>query len=66
MEYRIIIDVSDEVYQVIDELARRRGKTIPEVIRDAIAREKWFDDTRQQGGQILVEKSGQIREAHSI
>jgi hypothetical protein len=33
-----------------------------EVLRDAVSLEKWFENTREKGGQILVERDGKLRE----
>jgi len=30
--------------------------------RDAVGLERWMDETREQGGHILVERSGTVRE----
>ena len=62
MAHPVNVNFSDSAYQALEELARRKGKTIGEVLRDAIALEKWFADVRQQGGSILVEQNGKVRE----
>ena len=62
MAHQVTINFSDKAYQVLEELARHKGKTVEAAIGDAIGLEKWFLDTRRQGGKILVERSGKIRE----
>jgi hypothetical protein len=59
---RVNVNFAPPVYQMLEELARRRGKTMAEVLRDAIALEKWVEDQHEEGGRILVERNGDIRE----
>jgi predicted DNA-binding protein len=60
--HRVNVNFSESAYETLDELARRRGKTMSEVLRDAISLEKWFEDTRDEGGRVLVERDGEARE----
>ena len=60
--HRVNVNFSESAYEALDELARRRGKTMSEILRDAISLEKWFEDTRDEGGRILVERDGEARE----
>jgi predicted CopG family antitoxin len=61
--HRVNVNFSDDAYEVLTEMARRKGKSISEVLRDAIALEKWFEDTKEEGGRVLVERdNGQMRE----
>lgn len=54
---------SDDAYQALEDLARQRGTTMAEVLRDAIARERWFDtEIRSRKARLLVEDNGQVRE----
>jgi predicted transcriptional regulator len=59
---RFNVDFSDEAAAVLEELARRQNTTKAEVLRRAINLEKWFADTTDKGGKVLVEKDGQTRE----
>lgn len=59
---RVNVNFSEVVYRMLDELAKRKGTTMAEVLRDAIALEKWVEDERAQGGRILVERNGEVRE----
>jgi len=59
---RININIPEEAYVEVQELAKRSGKTVAQVCRDGIALEKWFDNTRRDGGRILVERGGKARE----
>jgi len=59
---RININIPDGAYAELQEYAKRMGKTVSQVCRDGVALEKWFDDTRREGGRILVERGGKARE----
>ncbi len=61
--HRVNVDFSEDAYEVLTDIAHRRGKTISGVLRDALALEKWYEDTKDEGGRVLVErKSGELRE----
>lgn len=53
---RVNANFSPESYEVLSEIAKRRGKSLSEVLRDAIAFEKWYQDTVDEGGHVLVER----------
>jgi len=59
---RVHVNFTPSAYQTLEELAHSKGKTVSETLRDAIALEKYFEDTRREGGRILVERNGEIRE----
>ncbi len=59
---RVNVNFTPEAYSALEGLARRKGTTISEVLRDAIALEQWFEATRAEGGRVLVERDGEIRE----
>jgi len=59
---RISLNVTPQVYNEIQGLADKRGKTVTGVIRDALALEAWFDRTREDGGRVLLERNGEVRE----
>jgi hypothetical protein len=61
---RQIIDFSPSTVRVLVELAN--GGSIGDALRDAIALSKWFNDTREEGGRILVEHNGKLREVTTI
>ena len=61
--HRVNVNFSDDAYEALKEIARRKGKSISEVIRDAIALEKWYEDTKREGGRVIVElDDGRTRE----
>jgi hypothetical protein len=59
---RFNLIMSDKAYKDLEELARRKGKPMSDVIRDALALEMWLDETQREGGRILVERGGKARE----
>lgn len=61
-KHRINVNFSEEAYDELTDLAQRRGKTVSDLLRDAIALERWFDETNRDGGRVLVERDGNVRE----
>jgi hypothetical protein len=60
---RVNANFSPESYEVLTEIAERRGKSISDVLRDAIAFEEWYQDIVDSGGHVLVERdNGRLRE----
>lgn len=53
---RFNVDFSDETLRVLEDLAKRHGSTKAEVLRRAVALEKWFEETRAEGSRIVVER----------
>lgn len=60
--HRVNVNFSEEAWRELQDLAVRRGKTISDVLREALALEHWFDEQRRAGHRILVERDGQVRE----
>lgn len=61
---RVNVNFSDDAYGALEELARRRSTTMAEVLRDAIAREWWFEEeVRGKNLRLLVDEGdGNIRQ----
>lgn len=59
---RYNVEFSAEVNDALEALAENQGGSKADVIRKAIALEKWFVETGKRGGKIFVEENGQIRE----
>jgi len=60
---RVNVNFSPSAYSTLEKLAEEKGKTMSEVLRDAIALEKWVTDLTKDGGAILVERpDGKVRE----
>lgn len=57
------VSFSTEVYETLEEIARKKCKSVTEVIEDAIGLEKWYLKTREEGGKIIIEgKNGDVWE----
>ena len=59
---RVNVNFSPSAYKALADLAHRKGKTMSEVLRDAIALEKLVQDERDQGSRLLIERDGTVRE----
>lgn len=59
---RISAIFAESTYKALEDIAARKGATMAEVLRDAIALEKWVQDTRDEGGRILIERNGKVQE----
>lgn len=60
--HRVNVNFSEGAYAELQRLAALKGKTISDVLRDALGLEKWFQDVIDGGGRVLVERNGQARE----
>jgi hypothetical protein len=63
---RLSVNVAPDVGDAIDALAKRHRTTITDVIRRAISVCKYIDDEAEDGGRILVEKKGTVREVKFV
>ena len=63
---RLNVVFSESAYSMLKDLAEESGKTISDVVRDAIALQRWFNGVRREGGRILVEQRGRVREIMNI
>lgn len=61
-DHRVNVNFSESAYQALDEIARAKGVPKAEALRDAIALAKWVLDTKKEGGRILADRNGDIRE----
>jgi hypothetical protein len=55
---RISANLSKEVVSAIEELARRNNISKTEVIRRAVAMEKFLEDQKARGADVLVRQRG--------
>ena len=58
----IEVIVSDEAYEALQEIAQRRDISIAEALKEALALEKWYLETKEDGSRVLVVKDGDARE----
>jgi hypothetical protein len=59
---RLNFKLSEPVFRALERMARSKGTTMSDVLRDALALEQWVEEERAQGGRILVERNGEVRE----
>jgi hypothetical protein len=59
---RLNVVFSATAYDKVRQLANDSEKTVSEYVRDALALQKWFDETRANKWRILIEKPGRVRE----
>lgn len=59
---RVHVNFSEQAYQTLEDLAAQTGKSMSEVLRDAISLMRYWRTVRAQGGRFLVERDGNIRE----
>jgi hypothetical protein len=65
--HRVQVNFSEGAYEDLVKIAERRNKNVSEVVREAIGFEKWYQDTIDDGGQVLVErKNGRVQEVVRI
>ena len=55
MATKVTVNLPDDVVEAVADLAAKRGITKTEAIRQAIANEKFFQDTRDSGSEILIQ-----------
>ncbi len=60
--HRINVNFSRSAYETLEQLAAAKGKSMSEVLRDAIQLEKWLTDAQAEGWHVLFEKDGKVRE----
>lgn len=61
--HRCNVNFSDQAWGVLNDLAARKGKTLSDVLRDALATEKWLTDLHDSGEKLIVEKrDGTLKE----
>lgn len=63
--HRVNVNFSEGAYAELQRLAAIKGKSISDVLRDAISLEMWFQDTIASGARVLVERNGTAREVIS-
>lgn len=63
MPKRVNVNFSDHVYGELTRLASESGKTLSDVLRDAVTLEKYVAETRREGGRLLLQRAnGETRE----
>ena len=52
---RTTVNLPAEAVEAIREIARKKGTTMTEVIRQALATERLLYETQLEGGKVLIE-----------
>jgi predicted transcriptional regulator len=60
--HRVNVNFSEDAYEELAQIAKQRKKRVSDVVREAIAFEKWYQDTVDNGGHVLVERDGRVQE----
>ncbi len=55
VDKEVTVSFSSEVYEMLEEIARKKCKSVTEVIEDAIGLERWYQKTREEGARVIVE-----------
>lgn len=55
VDKEVTVTFSSEVYEMLEEIARKKCKSVAEVIEDALGFERWYQKTREEGGRVIVE-----------
>ena len=61
-KHRMNVNFADSTYRVLEDLATKQGKTKAEILRDVITLGKYIQDTKDEGGHILIERGGKTYE----
>jgi len=54
---RVQFRFSGEAYRQLENLSQREGRSMTQVVRRGLAKEKWFLDTIEAGHEILVRRT---------
>ena len=66
MAHKTTVTFSDQAWRTIEDLSARTGHSMAEILRDAVAMYQWSIEVRAQGGHVLVERDGHVREVISV
>lgn len=60
---KMSVNLSSEAVDALQELARKRGTTVTEALRQVIGTAKYLDEVLTADGKVLVEdRRGRVRE----
>jgi hypothetical protein len=60
------VTFGDPAWRTISDISRQRGIPLAEVIREALSTYRWLLEVRSQGGHVLIERDGKVREVISL
>jgi hypothetical protein len=55
----------DEAVDLVEQLALDHGVSVPDVVRRALGRERWFTEVTRKGGRIFFQGEGE-EEPHEV
>ncbi len=55
---KVTVNLPESTIEALTSVADKRGITMTEAIRQAIANEKFLQDVREEGSQILIKDVG--------
>ena len=53
--YKTSFNLSSDDYEILDQLAKSKGVTKADIVRQALSSFKFIEDTKKSGGQVLIE-----------
>lgn len=59
---KLSVNFSDKDVALLQEVMDARDRNATDVLREAVAMEKWLLDLLADGGTLLVERNGKVRE----
>jgi len=60
------VPITDVAYEAVRTHAQRKGQSVAEAIREAIAFTWYLEEALDQGGRIVIERSDGTREIFSL
>lgn len=62
MPHRTTVTFNDREWRIIETLSKDTGAPMSEILRRSLSVYRWTIEVRAQGGKILSERDGRIRE----
>jgi hypothetical protein len=59
---RVNVNFSSSAYEALSRLAARKGVSMSEALRQAIALDDYLTSAQSDGARLLLERSGQVSE----
>ena len=58
----VVVTFSGEALAALTQVSDQTGKNVGEVLREAIALARWYEQVREEGGRVLVDRRGKLSE----
>jgi predicted transcriptional regulator len=59
---RVTVELPDELYAALAEIAKKTNSSLADALARAIATRKFVDDAKDGGDRLLVERAGDVQE----